>query len=147
MDETNKADLENIEDTREDMRPEVSISKRKVTKRQKRLLFVSLVIIMALIIGLWGTTSLDYLTVSDVVIHPELYTNKTIAVMGTVDDWNSSAKSFNLSDNTNKIAVSYIILPEGFNNGKDIVVMGVLEENNGFDIKAKEIIVGCPSRY
>lgn len=117
------------------------------SRKDKKIIAVIIIIIGVLILILWGLTPSGYLTVNDVTKNPSRYLNKVIEVKGTVGDWNSSANTFNLTDEKDNLTVSYINLPEGFNNGRDVVVKGVLRNNGGLVIEAKEVIVGCPSKY
>jgi len=121
--------------------------KRRLSKKKRNLIIVVVVISVALIVGLWGLSPSNYLTVGDVVNHPEIYIDKTIEVKGAVENWNSNAKTFNLSDGVSTLTVVYTILPEGFNNGKDVVVKGTLENDGGLVMNSMDVQVGCPSKY
>ena len=121
--------------------------RKRMSKKMKGFLVVTGIIIVALIIGLWGAVPPNYLTVGDVVKSPSAYAGKTIDIKGTVGEWNTTTRTFNLTDGTSNITVSYSALPEGFNSGKDVVVKGTLRDSEGLVIESKDIQVGCPSKY
>jgi cytochrome c-type biogenesis protein CcmE len=125
----------------------VAKSKKRMSRRTKGVVIVVVVIAVALVIGLWGTAPANYLTVNDVITNSDNYQGKTIEVKGIVEDWNSTANTFNLADGDKKINVTYITVPEGFNNGKDVVVKGTLTGLLLLTIESQTISVGCPSKY
>jgi cytochrome c-type biogenesis protein CcmE len=125
----------------------VAKSKKRMSRRTKGVVIVVLVIAVALVIGLWGTAPANYLTVNDVISNSDSYKGKTIEVKGIVEDWNSTANTFSLADGDKKINVTYITVPEGFNNGKDVVVKGTLMDLPVITIESQTISVGCPSKY
>jgi cytochrome c-type biogenesis protein CcmE len=125
----------------------VAKSKKRMSRRTKGVVIVAVVIAVALVIGLWGTAPANYLSVNDVISHTDIYLNKTIEVKGIVEDWNSTANTFSLADGDKKINVTYTTVPEGFNNGKDVVVKGTLIDLPVLAIESQTISVGCPSKY
>ncbi|UCD92067.1 MAG: cytochrome c maturation protein CcmE [Methanobacteriota archaeon] len=143
MEEENSTEPEALdEEEQKEERP-----KRRLTKKRKGIIIAVIVIIVALVIGLWGAVPSDYLEVGDILANPLAYVDRSIEVKGLVADWDSTVKVFNLSDGENDLMVSYITLPEGFNNGKDVVVRGTLVDNDGLVLESSEITVGCPSKY
>jgi cytochrome c-type biogenesis protein CcmE len=121
--------------------------KKRFSRKMKGLIIAVVIIVIALIIGLWGSGPAPYTTVNDVVGNSDPYLDKTIEIRGTVEDWNASAKTFNLTGTEGNIIVTYVIVPEGFNNGKDVVVKGILKNDNGLVMESSDIQVGCPSKY
>lgn len=121
---------------------------RRVLTRKKLGIIVAVVVIgVALVIGLWGMVPPEYLSVSDVLGNVDGHMNKSIEVKGLVNDWNSTAHVFNLTDGENDLTVRYANLPEGFSNGKNVVVRGILREDDAPFLESDEIVVGCPSKY
>lgn len=135
------SETEEVDEAEPEKRP------RMLTKRKLGIVIAVIVIGVALVIGLWGMAPPDYPTVSEIVGNVNAHINKSIDVMGSVDDWNSSARTFNLTDGESTLLVAYSNVPEGFNNGKDVVVRGTLRDDDGPFIESKEITVGCPSKY
>jgi cytochrome c-type biogenesis protein CcmE len=121
--------------------------KKWMTKKKRNVVLVLVIVVVALIIGLWGTAPTDYLTVSDINGSSGTYLDTVIEVKGLVENWNSSGNAFELADSDSRMNVTYITLPEGFNNGKEVVVKGVLKNEGSLVLEASEIKVGCPSKY
>jgi cytochrome c-type biogenesis protein CcmE len=109
------------------------------------------VISLVLVVGTWGMWGgSDYPSVKDVVSDKGKYLNKYLEMRGTVKlqslDVNNT--TFVLFEDKSEIRVNYTgILPQNFEEGKDVVVKGTLRDENGLVIKAKEIVVGCASKY
>jgi cytochrome c-type biogenesis protein CcmE len=122
---------------------------RLTGKRRKLLTLVAVLVIvaLALFVGFWGNTPVPYKTVSQVVDNSSSYVDKEIEVKGFVGNWNVAEKTFDMTDETSVLTVSYLNIPDGFNNGKEIVVSGILKGSNGLVLEADEITVGCPSKY
>jgi cytochrome c-type biogenesis protein CcmE len=124
--------------------------KKGLSGKKKRILAVMVVLIIvavAIVVGLWGNTPVPYMTVSNVTYDSSEYLNEEIEIKALVEDWDSTGKTFNLTDEESSLVVSYVTLPDGFNNGKEIVVKGILRDDGGLILEATEIIVGCPSKY
>jgi cytochrome c-type biogenesis protein CcmE len=122
---------------------------RLAGKKKKLLTAVAVLVIiaLALFVGFWGNTPVPYMTVSQVTDHPSSYVDKEIEIKGFVENWNTTARTFDMTDEESILSVSYDNIPDGFNNGKEIVVSGVLKGTNGLVLEADEITVGCPSKY
>ncbi|MCK5291290.1 MAG: cytochrome c maturation protein CcmE [Thermoplasmata archaeon] len=122
---------------------------RLTGKRKKLLTAVAVLVIiaLALVVGFWGNTPVPYMTVSQVIDNSNSYVDKEIEIKGFVENWNSTARTFDLTDEESVLSVSYDVIPDGFNNGKEIVVSGVLKGTNGVVLEADKITVGCPSKY
>jgi cytochrome c-type biogenesis protein CcmE len=98
--------------------------------------------------GMWGGTG--YLTVGDVLGNVGKYMDKYIEVRGTVKSLSldSINKTFVLTDKSAELKVNYTgALPSNFEEGKDVVVKGTLRSGGGIFVVAKEIVVGCASKY
>jgi len=113
---------------------------------------VLILIIVVVLIALWGFSGDEgYLTTSNVMKSKEDYLNKTIEVKGTVvrDSLNTEAKTFNISDGDVTINIQYEgMLPSGFKEDTDVVIKGILmDENGALFVAAEEITLGCPSKY
>lgn len=122
---------------------------RLTGKRKKLLTAVAVLVIiaLALVVGFWGNAPVPYMTVSQVNNNFDSYVDKEIEIKGLVENWNTTAKTFDLTDEKSVLTVSYSNIPDGFNNGKEIVVSGILRGSNGLLLEADEITVGCPSKY
>jgi len=70
---------------------------RMLTKRKLGIIIAVIVIGVALIIGLWGMAPPDYPTVSEIAGNVNAHMNKSVDVFGSVENWNSSARTFNLT--------------------------------------------------
>ena len=98
--------------------------------------------------GMWGGTS--FLTVNDVTANEGKYLNTQLEVRGTVklQSHDLTNKTFILSGNSKELKVNYTgAPPSNFEEGKDVVVKGTLRSSGGLVLVAKEIVVGCASKY
>jgi len=91
-----------------------------------------------------------YLTVTQVVEHPDGYQGKEVRVIGTIANGpatdENSALRFRLADAQESINVMYIgPLPQNFRIGAQAVVVGTL--SNGNILEASSILLKCPSKY
>jgi cytochrome c-type biogenesis protein CcmE len=124
--------------------------KRFFSRRNKVLLVVAIVAI-ALIVVLWGATPPDYNEVSEIVENSGKYIGDEVSVKGKVGNW-TGGKNFTLLDDKNASLAIFVVhetaMPEGFAEGKVVVVEGKLEEGeSGLTIRSTKIQVGCPSKY
>ncbi|MEE9116937.1 MAG: cytochrome c maturation protein CcmE [Thermoplasmata archaeon] len=135
----------------ESEKPKSDAKKRQVLK----IVVVLAVIIILVVIFLSSAPADPYDTVEKVMSNPSKYEGKHVEVRGTVEAWSTSRSVFNLTgfseDDPPFIVISYDVLPDQFANGKDVVVKGQFYNNGGtyqIDvIGAKNIVVGCSSRY
>lgn len=102
----------------------------------------------------YASSPADYLSPSTVLRQPSQFTGRLIEVKGSVvptsvvTDGNTS--SFSISDSRRVLPVLYAgPLPELFGEGKTVVVRGTLQLGGPLSasLLAKEIIIGCPSKY
>lgn len=126
--------------------------RRKVlSSRRNKVLIVVIIIVIALIIGLWGAAPGNYMSVKDVVKNSAKYIGEEVEVKGKVGNWTGGQNFTIFDDNNASIAIEVAhsgALPEGFAEGKLVVVKGKLEDaENGLTIKSTKIQVGCPSKY
>jgi cytochrome c-type biogenesis protein CcmE len=127
--------------------------KRSKSKRNKAIIIsvAIVVIIIVLIIGLWDTgEGQDYSTVSEILDESEKHLDKEIEFRGTVkkDTLEEVNKTFVLTDDKNDLRVNYTdLLPSNFEEGKDVVIRGILRQETELVVEAEEIIVGCASKY
>ena len=122
------------------------------TTRQSRLLFVG-----AIMLGLFGLMLLSVdpqvqYTVDEVMESPEDFSSDEINIRGMVkiQSIDNSTFTFMLEGTDSEIQVSFakIAVPDGFEEGHMIAVNGILNQEDGFwQIDAKEIQTGCPSKY
>lgn len=109
------------------------------------------VIAVVLISGLWGIWGgAGYLNVGDVTANEGKYLDKYVEVRGTVKLGShvASNKTFVLADKSEELKVNYTgAPPSNFEEGKDVVVKGTLRSGGGLVLVAKEIVVGCASKY
>ena len=65
-----------------------------------------------------------------------------------IDSMDSKNKTFVLTDGKNDLRINYNgSLPSNFEEGKDIIVKGILRQRDELLLEAKEIKVGCASKY
>jgi cytochrome c-type biogenesis protein CcmE len=150
-----KPDSEEItdDDVEESQNKSDKKKKKKRLSKKAKVIIAVLVIIIVIFIGLWGMhSSGDYKTVSEVLNNKDKYLNKYVEVKGTVekDSISLSNKTFIISDENNELLVNYTTfgsLPGSFEEGKDVVIKGTLREDIVMYIDAKEVVVGCASKY
>lgn len=129
-------------------------------RRKKKMMIAALVIVVALVILFWGwsSTGRSYLGVSTILDSsttsvPAKYVGKTVEVQGIVTGWSGdmSAMNFKLADKVDATKSMNVTmagtLPEGFENGKTVVVKGELNPTLPLLLTATEITVGCASKY
>ena len=122
------------------------------TTRKSRLLFVG-----AIMLGLVGLMFLSVdpqvqYTVDNVMESPEDFTSDEINIRGMVkiQSIDNSTSTFILEGTNSEIQVSFakIAVPDGFEEGRMIAVNGnLIQEGELWQIDAKEIQTGCPSKY
>jgi cytochrome c-type biogenesis protein CcmE len=109
------------------------------------------VIALVLVSGLWGMWGgTGFLTVNDVTANQGKYLNNYVEVRGTVklQSHDLANRTFILSENSRELKVNYTgAPPSNFEEGKDVVVKGTLRSSGGLVLVAKEIVVGCASKY
>lgn len=129
---------------------------RPMSRRRKRkLVIVSLVVIAALAFVFWGWSSTggSFVSVSSVTADPGHYVGDTVEVQGIVSGWSGDPADmhFKLVDKANASFVVDVNMsgtfPAGFENGKTVVVKGVVEDTPSVRILATGISVGCASKY
>ena len=104
-----------------------------------------------MIVVLWGATPPDYNEVNEIVANSGKYLGDEVTVKGKVGNW-TGGKNFTLLDDENASLAIFVVhekaMPEGFAEGKVVVVEGKLEEGeSGLTIRSTKIQVGCPSKY
>jgi len=124
--------------------------KRRLGKKAVALIVIA-VIGLVLVVGLWGMWGgTGYLTVGDVTANQGKYLDKYVEVRGTVQtgSLDTGNSTFNLTEKSSELRVNYTgALPSNFEEGKDVVIKGTLRSNGGLVLVAKEITVGCASKY
>jgi len=134
--------------------------KSKLSSKKKKLIVLVIGIVVIIIAIFVVLISIEppspYLEVNDLMASSSKYTNEEVEVVGTVGEIEESGNgsleiTFELLDRDDSDKVIYVrtvTQPDGFVSGKDVVVTGTLENENGnYVIKAKSIKVGCPSKY
>lgn len=90
-----------------------------------------------------------YLTVTQVVEHPDRYQGRVIQVIGVISsgaNGENSTNTFRLTDNQTSLNVVYRgPLPENFKIGIQAVIVGTL--SSGKTLEASNILLKCPSKY
>jgi cytochrome c-type biogenesis protein CcmE len=117
-----------------------------------RLVIVIVIVGIALAIGLWGAAPEGYITLEEVAKNSNSYQGKEIEVVGKVGNW-TGGLNFTLVGRSDENVSMFVIhekeIPDGFAEGKDVVVKGKLD--NGADEltfrSTYSIQVGCPSKY
>lgn len=136
------------------------ISKRKRMPRKRRRLLIAIVIItLALVIIFWGwdSTGKSFLEVTSISSDATAigtgashYVGEYLEVQGNVNSWFGTG-NFTLTDRTNlNDSISVIMngtLPSGFENGKSVVVKGIVSPGLPVTLRANEVTVGCASKY
>lgn len=142
------------EDAKAEPVKRLSMSRR----RQRRLLIAVIVAAVALVVIIWGWSSTggSFIDVADIVnastsTVPQKYLGR-IEVRGVVGEWSGADDSnFQLVDTGDASkwmdVTSASVYPEGFENGKTIVVAGELDANLPLHMTASKITVGCSSKY
>jgi cytochrome c-type biogenesis protein CcmE len=141
------------------MEIEPTPSKKRMPRRKKRLLIAAVVIAMAMVIIFWGwdTTGKSFLEVTPVSsdataisIGTSHSVDKYLEVQGNVNNWFGTG-NFTLTDRTNLNDTINVImngtLPSGFENGKSVVVKGIISAGLPVTLRANEVTVGCASKY
>lgn len=109
------------------------------------------VIAAVLIVGTWGMWGgSGYLSVGDVTANEGKYLDKYVEVRGTVksQSLDTANRTFVLTDKSTELKVNYTGAPPAdFTEGKDVVVKGTIRSAGGLVLVAKEIVVGCASKY
>jgi cytochrome c-type biogenesis protein CcmE len=119
-----------------------------VRRRRKVALALIVISIVLIVIGV-TYRPVNYHTVDEVMDHQDEHLGKKIEVKGEVKTGSLSkgnVTSFVLKGSHREMNVTYgDMAPDGFVEGKDIVVKGTLGMDGTF--RASSITVGCPSRY
>ncbi|UCE73752.1 MAG: cytochrome c maturation protein CcmE [Methanomassiliicoccales archaeon] len=142
-----------IDSSSESLDEPKSKKKRKgLSSKRNKVLIVVAIISVALIIVLWGAAPGDYLTMEEVVENSDSYIGKEVEVIGKVGNW-TGGQNFTLVGRDNESVEMFVVhekaLPDGFEEGKDVVVKGKLENVDGvLTFRSNHPIqVGCPSKY
>jgi len=133
---------------------------KKTKSKQKKMVIAIIaiaIIVIAVVIAFSAMNPASpYNEVNDILKDTSKYTDDEIEVVGNVGEIKEPDNEtleirFELIDRDNpdkKIWVDTLTQPEGFVTGKDVVVTGTMKMENGtYVIKAKDIKVGCPSKY
>ncbi len=92
-----------------------------------------------------------YLSVTHVANNLDRYEGKNIQVMGVIAigsivRGDEGTTRFAITDGSGSLEVTYVgTLPQNFDQGKDIVVVGTFKGGEPFD--ASKILMKCPSKY
>jgi cytochrome c-type biogenesis protein CcmE len=133
--------------------------RKGMTRKRKRLLILAIAIVLAFIIIFWGwdTTGKTYLEVTPISSDAAAigagtshYVDSYIEVQGNVNNWYGTG-NFTLTDRTNLNDTINVVmngtLPSGFENGKSVVVKGMISAGLPVTIRVNEITIGCASKY
>lgn len=102
----------------------------------------AVIFVVAVFAALWGAQPQDFVTPSQLAANPSGYSGTLIQLRGVVTDLNASAKTFLVGDATVDVTVSYAILPEGFQVGKEIIARGKVVALSPLVFRAEKIVVG-----
>ncbi len=121
---------------------------RYLKKRDKTLVGV-MFIVGLLVIGVWDAGIVGYLSVSEVTSDPQ-YIGTDVQVLGIVKEGSVHIDidgiSFELTDHEATIQVEHAgDRPVDLIDGGEVVVIGELVSDE--KIVARQVIVGCPSKY
>ena len=120
----------------------------------KKTRMVLVVIILVSTIGFVGFSMLNlfvdpYLSVDDVVEHPDSYIGRTIQVKGALQagSLNIGLENVTLVIEGDNYTITVLLLGEvpDMIDGQDIVAIGTLE--SATLLRATEILTSCPSKY
>jgi cytochrome c-type biogenesis protein CcmE len=139
------------EETQEEPEEGTRPKRKRFFSRRNKVLIVVAIVAIALIVVLWGATPPDYNEVEEIVTNSGKYIGDDVTVKGKVGNW-TGGKNFTLVDDKNASLAIFVVhenaMPEGFAEGKVVVVEGQLEEGeSGLTIRSTKIQVGCPSKY
>lgn len=115
----------------------------------KLILLAILAIISVALIFSAVQQSDPYLTVTQVVEHPDRYQGRVVQVIGVISsgaNGENVTNAFSLTDNQESINVVYRgPLPENFKVGIQAVIVGTLSSEK--TLEASNILLKCPSKY
>jgi cytochrome c-type biogenesis protein CcmE len=120
----------------------------------KKTRMVLVVVILVSTIGFVGFSMLNlfvdpYLSVDDVVEHPDSYIGRTIQVKGALQagSLTISAENVTLVIEGDNYTITVLLLGEvpDMIDGQDIVAIGTLE--SATLMRATDILTSCPSKY
>jgi len=120
----------------------------------KKTRMILVVVILVSTIGFVGFSMLNlfvdpYLSVDDVVEHPDSYIGRTIQVKGAFQagSLNIGADNVTLVIEGDNFTITVLLLGEVPNmiDGQDIVAIGTLE--SATLMRATQILTSCPSKY
>lgn len=129
-------------------------------RRRRRNLAILIVVLVAAVIVLWGwsaTGGASYVQVKQLTEQRSALENgtsplsgKIIEVQGVVSAWSGGA-TFVLQDKNDPASEIFInssaSIPQGFTNGKAVVIKGVVNPGVPLTLQAQGITVGCSSKY
>ncbi|MEI6796976.1 MAG: cytochrome c maturation protein CcmE [Methanomassiliicoccales archaeon] len=128
-------------------------------RRRRRNLVILMVVLVAAAIVLWGwsATGTSYMQVKQLTEQRAALENgtsplsgKVIEVQGVVSAW-SGGTTFVLQDMNDPTSDLFInssaSIPQGFTNGKAVVLKGVVNADVPLTMQAQGITVGCSSKY
>lgn len=143
--------------------PANAVAKKRMPRRRKKKMIIAIVaVVAALVVVFWGwstTGARNYLQVGTLVDAasggsvPDEYLNRTIEVQGKIVGWSGDTGDLNFSladrGNSNKtIRVTLVgALPGEFENLKNAVVKGQLDQTLPLRLVASEVTLGCAARY
>ena len=113
----------------------------------KALLAFSILIITGVVVSLSVTEQSTYVSVEEAISgkHSE---GSSLQVHGIIADLKTGDCLLVDGNFSLKVDISSLILPDTFAEDKGATFTGILEMENGiFVLKAKEVQMGCPSKY
>jgi cytochrome c-type biogenesis protein CcmE len=141
------------------MENEPTPKRKRMPRKRRRLLIAIVIIALALVIIFWGwdTTGKSFLEVTPISSDATAigtgashYVGEYLEVQGNVNNWFGTG-NFTLTDRTNlNDSISVIMngtLPSGFENGKSVVVKGIISAGLPVTLLTNEVTVGCASKY
>jgi|SRR3990170_2499572 len=116
--------------------------RRRIGRRQKRLILAAAVVVVALIATFWGAQTEEFVTPSQLAANPAGYAGTVIQLRGVVKALDASAQTFLLGDTAANVTVKYAVLPEAFQIGKEVIARGKVLTISPLLFEAQEIVVG-----
>ena len=113
----------------------------------KAFLAFSILIITGVVVSLSVTEQSTYVSVEEAISgkHSE---GSSLQVYGTITDLKTGDCLLVEGNFSLKVDISSLTLPDTFAEDKGATFTGILEMENGiFVLKAKEVQMGCPSKY
>ncbi|MCJ7817994.1 MAG: cytochrome c maturation protein CcmE [Candidatus Thorarchaeota archaeon] len=121
-------------------------------KKKTRMVLVAVILVATISIVTFGMLNLfvdPYLSVDNIVEHPDSYMSRTIQVKGTYQAGSLTVGGDNITliieGDNHSITVLLLCAAPDMIDGQDIVAIGTLD--SATLMRATQILTACPSKY